>query len=94
MVAAECFLDVFKSTLSTPRPGRQCTVGQDMEAFKRIIEAMAEPGDLIVDPFTGGGTTLLPLSTGRQCHRCRAMQRGGFPTGATDHRARCGVGRR
>lgn len=33
--------------------------GQNFEAFTSIIERLTKPGELVVDPFTGGGTTLL-----------------------------------
>jgi DNA methylase len=61
------FHDVFRSNLADAQVGQhRHKWGQDMEAFKSIIEGMTEPGDLIVDPFAGGGTTLLAAkSTGR-----------------------------
>jgi len=60
-------LDVIRSHLADAQAGQAMHKwGQDMEAFKRIIEALTEPGDTIVDPFAGGGTTLLAAqSTGR-----------------------------
>ena len=61
------FYDIFQSNHADAQAGQAMHKwGQDMEAFKKIIEALTEPGDLIVDPFTGGGTTLLAAkSTGR-----------------------------
>jgi hypothetical protein len=59
--------DVFKSNLADAQAGQaRHKWGQDLEAFKKIIEALSEPGDMIVDPFAGGGTTLLAAkATGR-----------------------------
>jgi hypothetical protein len=59
--------DVFRSNIVDAQAGQEMhRWGQDMEAFKRIIEALTEPGEMVVDPFAGGGTTLLAaLSTGR-----------------------------
>jgi 16S rRNA G966 N2-methylase RsmD len=61
------FHDVFKSNHADAQAGQAMHKwGQDMEAFKSIIEALTEPGDTIVDPFAGGGTTLLAAkSAGR-----------------------------
>jgi len=33
--------------------------GQNEQGFARIVEAFTNPGDLVVDPFLGGGTTAI-----------------------------------
>lgn len=45
--------------------------GQDFEAFRQLVERLTTSGDMIVDPFAGGGTTLLAAhSLGRHCTGC------------------------
>lgn len=33
--------------------------GQSLEGFRQLVRAVSEPGDLVCDPFVGGGTTAL-----------------------------------
>lgn len=33
--------------------------GQNLEGFRALVSSFSDPGDLIVDPFVGGGTTAL-----------------------------------
>jgi site-specific DNA-methyltransferase (adenine-specific) len=52
--------------------------GQDFGAFQTIVERFTEPGQLIVDPFMGGGTTLLAAqSLGRHAIGCDKPRSGG-----------------
>lgn len=45
--------------------------GQSFEAFQTIIERLTKPGQLIADPFAGGGTTLFAAKTlGRDSIGC------------------------
>jgi 16S rRNA G966 N2-methylase RsmD len=45
--------------------------GQNFETFKQIIEAFTEPNAKVVDPFAGGGTTLLAAkAAGRHAIGC------------------------
>ncbi|ORW33271.1 hypothetical protein AWB91_09090 [Mycobacterium paraense] len=45
--------------------------GQDLGAFSQIVERLTEPGQTVVDPFMGGGTTLLAAhSQGRHVIGC------------------------
>ena len=40
--------------------------GQQVDIFERVIDAVTDPGDLVLDPFIGGGTTALACqATGR-----------------------------
>lgn len=40
--------------------------GQSLEGFQHLVRAVAQPGELVCDPFVGGGTTALAaLSQGR-----------------------------
>lgn len=42
--------------------------GQSLVPFRQLAEWFSRPGDLILDPFLGGGTTALAcLQTGRSC---------------------------
>ncbi len=42
--------------------------GQPVEEAERFIQELTEPGELVVDPFLGGGTTAVAaLKTGRKC---------------------------
>lgn len=42
--------------------------GQPVEEAIRLIEELTEPGELVVDPFVGGGTTAVAaMKTGRRC---------------------------
>ncbi len=52
------FGDVFKSDGDGAAKERH-DWGQNFDTFQQIIEALTEPGAKIVDPFAGGGTTLL-----------------------------------
>jgi 16S rRNA G966 N2-methylase RsmD len=64
------FGDVFQSSGATD--GKQHHKwGQDFAAFCSIVERLTSPGQLIVDPFAGGGTTLLAAkSLGRHSIGC------------------------
>jgi site-specific DNA-methyltransferase (adenine-specific) len=45
--------------------------GQDVEGFASLIEQFTSPGDLVVDPFLGGGTTAIAArETGRRFVGC------------------------
>lgn len=62
-----CYIhDVFES----PAPEKEWDSqgwGQSTEGFKRIIEAFTLPGETVLDPFVGGGTTgVASLMTNRQ----------------------------
>lgn len=49
--------------------------GQNYSAFREIIERLTNPGDTVVDPFAGGGTTLLAAhSLGRHAIGCDIEQ--------------------
>jgi DNA methylase len=49
--------------------------GQSLSAFRKIVEALTRPGDLVVDPFMGGGTTLIAAtSLGRHAVGCDVNQ--------------------
>jgi SAM-dependent methyltransferase len=64
------FSDLFKSEGDAAGKDRHVW-GQNFEAFKEIIARLTQPGDLIVDPFAGGGTTLLAArATGRNALGC------------------------
>jgi hypothetical protein len=45
--------------------------GQSVSGTTRMVEAFSEPGDLVVDPFLGGGTTAIACrATGRRFWGC------------------------
>ncbi len=45
--------------------------GQSLGAFRKVVERLTRPGDLVVDPCMGGGTTLLAAtSLGRHAVGC------------------------
>jgi hypothetical protein len=45
--------------------------GQNVGPFSRLIESLTQPGDLVVDPFVGGGTTAVAArDTGRRFFGC------------------------
>lgn len=42
--------------------------GQDVESARYFIDCFSKPGDLVLDPFIGGGTTLIASELiGRRC---------------------------
>lgn len=51
----------YVSPNSTPRPGVSLFVtgGKPIDLMRAIVRDFTKPGDLIVEPFSGGGTTLL-----------------------------------
>jgi ParB-like chromosome segregation protein Spo0J len=50
--------------------------GQDVHGFADLIERFSSPGDLIVDPFLGGGTTgIAAMNTGRRFIGCDVDER-------------------
>jgi len=51
----------YVSPSSTPRPGVSLFVtgGKPIDLMRAIVRDFTRPGDLIVEPFAGGGTTLL-----------------------------------
>ena len=53
------FNDLFRSTDSDGAAKENHKWGQDLAAFQSIIGALTNPGAMIVDPFAGGGTTLV-----------------------------------
>ena len=55
---AHRFGDVFRSTGDGAAKHAHAW-GQNLEAFQAIIKSLTDPGATIVDPFAGGGTTLL-----------------------------------
>jgi DNA modification methylase len=60
------FSDVFTSVGNEGKQGHRW--GQNFDVFKKIIESLTNPKDLIVDPFAGGGTTLVAAqAAGRNC---------------------------
>jgi site-specific DNA-methyltransferase (adenine-specific) len=52
------FGDLFRATGNGPDKEHH-EWGQNLEAFQSIIAALTDPGATIVDPFAGGGTTLI-----------------------------------
>lgn len=48
--------DVFESAADDKTHHRW---GQDEHGFAKIVQAFSNPGDLVVDPFLGGGTTAI-----------------------------------
>src|SRR6476659_10395379 len=45
--------------------------GQSLNAFRAIVERLTRPGDLVVDPCMGGGTTLIAATQlGRHAVGC------------------------
>jgi DNA methylase len=64
------FSDLFKSQGDVAAKDRHHW-GQNYDAFKDIIERLTRPGELIIDPFLGGGTTLLAArAAGRKAVGC------------------------
>lgn len=60
--------DVFASQADDKRHHRW---GQSESGFADLIERLTEPGELVVDPFTGGGTTAIVCrDLGRQFIGC------------------------
>lgn len=50
--------------------------GQPVEEAERLIEELTEPGELVVDPFLGGGTTAVAaMKTGRRCMAAEKNER-------------------
>ena len=42
--------------------------GQSLPPVRELVERFSEPGDLVLDPFLGGGTTAVACKqTGRRC---------------------------
>ncbi len=58
---AGCIPGSYVSPNSTPRPGVSLFVtgGKPIDLMRAIVRDFTRPGDLIVEPFSGGGTTLL-----------------------------------
>lgn len=56
------FDDLFRSTGDAAAKEHH-EWGQNLDAFQSIIAALTEPGATIVDPFSGGGTTLIAAKT-------------------------------
>ena len=61
-----------KSVLSVFEPGGKSKQwhhwGQDVESARYYIDCFSKPGDLVCDPFIGGGTTAVACELiGRQC---------------------------
>jgi len=58
----------------TPRHGHEwtgVTGNKDPQAMRRLICDYTDPGDLVVDPFAGSGTTALACALeGRRCITC------------------------
>lgn len=52
------FADVFTSSGDSVG-GSYHEWGQDYRAFVQLVERLTKPGDVVVDPFMGAGTTLL-----------------------------------
>jgi DNA methylase len=53
------FADVFRSEGKDGESKERHPWGQDYQAFGDIIERLTAPGATVVDPFAGGGTTLI-----------------------------------
>ena len=47
--------------------------GQPLDEAERLIEDLTDPGDLVCDPFAGGGT--VPVAAMRLGRRCVAMEK-------------------
>ena len=44
-----------------PRPTKTTTMcwGQSLDGFERLVRSFTQPGDVVCDPFLGGGTTAI-----------------------------------
>lgn len=64
--------DWFTDLVSSPQPSKAFHKwGQSVTPFRDLIEKFTSPGDLVFDPFVGGGTTPLAcLQTGRNFIGC------------------------
>jgi site-specific DNA-methyltransferase (adenine-specific) len=63
---------MFADEITSPAPDkRHHKWGQSLDGFRTLVRAFAEPGQLVCDPFLGGGTTALAaLAQGRRFVGC------------------------
>lgn len=53
------FADLFSADNQSEEDKAHHKWGQNVEGFRQLVERLTKPGDLVVDPFVGGGTTAL-----------------------------------
>jgi hypothetical protein len=63
---------MFCSEITSPAPDKtHHEWGQSLDGFRTLVQAFAEPGELVCDPFLGGGTTALAaVAQGRRFVGC------------------------
>lgn len=65
------FADTFTAKNSNDTAKANHHWGQDFAAFEQIVERLTNPGQTVVDPFMGAGTTLIAAhSIGRNVIGC------------------------
>lgn len=63
----------FEDLISSPAPSKQFHEwGQSVEPLEYLLEAFSKPGDLILDPMAGGGSTALACINKKR--RCKLVE--------------------